>query len=117
MIGDHWSIAFRAEITERWRRTLSRCSQKGFSPEFEWRFWQTTGSQSRQSFTPGPTSVSPLNTRGESPMGINVHVRIRAGAPANARPYRNWGLLQPCQLPSAISRSRASLIPALIASP
>jgi hypothetical protein len=50
-------------------------------------------------------------------MGINVHVRIRAGAPANARPYRNWGLLQPCQLPSAISRSRASLIPALIASP
>src|ERR1022692_529570 len=60
--------AFRAEITERWRRTLSRRTKRAISPGLEWRSWRTTGSQSRESFIPGPTSVSPSGTRGKSRM-------------------------------------------------
>src|SRR5271169_4570387 len=39
--------------------------KKAVSPGLEWRSWQTTGSQSRESFIPGPTSVSPSGTRGK----------------------------------------------------
>src|SRR3979490_2724034 len=42
--------------------------KKAVSPGLEWRSWRTTGSQSRESFIPGPTSVSPSGTRGKSRM-------------------------------------------------
>jgi hypothetical protein len=48
-------------------------AKKGISPWFEWRSWQTTGSQSRESSIPGQTSVSPSSTRGKSRM----HKRAR----------------------------------------
>src|SRR5271169_2793857 len=43
-------------------------AKKAVSPGLEWRSWRTTGSQSRESFIPGPTSVSPSGTRGKSRM-------------------------------------------------
>src|SRR5450631_4507999 len=42
--------------------------KKAVSPGLEWRSWRTTGSQSRESFIRGPTSVSPSGTRGKSRM-------------------------------------------------
>src|SRR3954471_8804731 len=42
--------------------------KKAVSPGLECRSWRTTGSQSRESFIPGPTSVSPSGTRGKSRM-------------------------------------------------
>ena len=42
--------------------------KKAVSPGLEWRSWRTIGSQSRESFIPGPTSVSPSGTRGKSRM-------------------------------------------------
>src|ERR1700692_3029694 len=43
-------------------------AKRAISPGLEWRSWRTTGSQSRESFIPGPTSVSPSGTRGKSRM-------------------------------------------------
>ena len=50
--------------------------------------WPTTGSHSRESFIPGPSSASPSNTRGRSRMREFGPVGSVRGAPGNGRPYR-----------------------------
>src|ERR1700692_4033943 len=63
-------------------------AKRAISPGLEWRSWRTTGSQSRESFIPGPTSVSPSGTRGKGRM----HKGARTdpwGARGNSAPSRH----------------------------
>src|SRR5215469_16155902 len=58
-----------------------------------WRGWLTTGCQNRESFTPGRTSGSPLDTQGGSRMReFRTYGSVR-GAFGNGRPYRDHSLL------------------------
>ena len=82
--------AFRHHVVDLWRRALRRRSQKD---DTSWTRMtpagRATGSPSRSSFTPGPTSVSPSNTRGGSRMPESGPYGSVRGALSNERPYRD----------------------------
>ena len=86
--------AFRYHVTDLWRRTLRRRSQKDRHRRGSgWRSWLTTGCRNRESFIRGRTSASPSNTRGGSRMReLRTYGSVR-GAPGNGRPYRDQSLL------------------------
>ena len=71
--------AFRHHVTDLWRRTLRRRSQKAVSPGLEWRSWRTTGSPSRESFIPGPSQRFAVKHPRWEPYAGKAHVRICAG--------------------------------------
>src|SRR3954467_14826427 len=61
-------MAFRHHVTNLWRRTLRRRSQKDrlISHGRGWQSWPMPGSPDRTSFTPGRVNVSPSDTQGGS---------------------------------------------------
>ena len=81
--------AFRFHVTNLWRRTLRRRSQKDWTPRNGPRGWPTIGSQNRESFTPGRMRALQSDTQGGSRMPeLGPYGSVR-GARGNSRPYRD----------------------------
>src|SRR4051794_17249564 len=79
-------MAFRHHVTDLWRRTLRRRSQKD---RFTWARMATLadGSPDRTSFTPGRVNVSPSDTQGGSRVPELGPLGSVRGALSNGRPY------------------------------
>ena len=72
---------FRHHVTELWRRTLQRRSQKDGCTWVGSNGWPTLGFRARESFTHGRTDASPSNTQGGSRMReFRSYGSVRGGA-------------------------------------
>src|SRR5450755_4387990 len=69
-------------------------AKRAISPGLEWRSWRTTGSQSRESFIPGPTSVSPSGTRGKSRMHKGARTDPCGGRGVTRAPTATFALFR-----------------------
>ena len=81
--------AFRYFVTELWKRTLRRRSQRDDTTWLRITKLADEWLPNRTSFIPGPTSVSPSLTRGGSRMRESRPCGSVRGALSNERPYRD----------------------------